>query len=92
MTLIEAIQNLEPLDNESTIYAAQPWTESSAALVAPEPASGGRPAEAEKLGLEYFLEVFLAREVLEGWMTNLDAQPTLQEKCARLIQYAITDA
>lgn len=92
MTLIEAVQNLESLAQESTIYAAQPWTADSTAIVAPEPESGGLPPEAEKQALKYFLEVFIARDFLEDWSANLDAEPTPQEKCARLIQYAITDA
>jgi hypothetical protein len=48
--------------------------------------------EAEKLGMAYFLDVFIAREFLEDWIGNLNAEPTLQEKCARLIQYAMNDA
>jgi len=92
MRLIEAIRDLDSLDEESTIYAAEPWNENSEAIVAREPEAGGLPSEAERLGLKYFLEVFIAREVIEGWMSNLDAQPTLQQKCARLIKYAITDA
>jgi hypothetical protein len=92
MKLIEAIRNLDALDEESTIYASEPWTENSEAIVARESESGGLPNDAEKLGLKYFLEVFIARDFLEGWMSNLDAQPTLQQKCARLIKYAVTDA
>jgi RHS repeat-associated protein len=92
MKLIEAIRSLDALDEESTMYAAEPWTENSEAIVAREPESGGLPADAEKLGPKYFLEVFIARDFLEGWMSNLDAQPTLQQKRARLIKYAITDA
>jgi hypothetical protein len=92
MKLIEAIRDLNILDEEGTIYASQPWTEDSEAIVAHEPESGGLPDEAEQLGLIYFLEVFIARDFVESWMASLDAQPTLQQKCARLIQYAATDA
>ncbi|HXC36679.1 MAG TPA: hypothetical protein VNV43_12440 [Candidatus Acidoferrales bacterium] len=92
MKLIEVIRDLDALDDESTIYAAKPWTEDSEVIVAHEPESGGVPAEVERLSLEYFLEVLIAREFLEGWLGNLDAQPTLQQKCARVIKYAITDA
>jgi hypothetical protein len=42
--------------------------------------------------MEYFLEVFIAREFLEDWRTNLEAEPTLEQKCARLIKYATDDA
>lgn len=92
MTLIEVVRNLEAIDSESTIYAAQPWIAHSVSLVAREPESGGVPAEADRLGLEYFLEVLIAREVIEGWKSNLASNPTLQETVARLIQYALYDA
>ncbi len=48
--------------------------------------------EAQGLRMQYFLEVFVARDILEGWAVNQEREPTLQEKCARLILYAITDA
>ena len=68
MTLLEAVRDLDSLDEGSTIYAAEPWAEGSQAIVASEPDAGGLPAEAQKLGLKYFLEVFVAREFLEGWV------------------------
>ena len=92
MKLIEAIRDLDSLDDGSTIYAAEPLSEDSLVIVASEPDSGGLPVDVQRLGLKYFLEVFLAREFLEGWVANLKAGPTLQKKCRRLIQYAATDA
>jgi hypothetical protein len=92
MKLVEAIRDLSALDAEGTIYASQPWAENSEAIVAREPETGGLPVEAAQHGLIYFLEVFIARDVMEGWMATLDAQPTLHQKCARLIKYATTDA
>jgi len=90
MTLIEAIGNLEKHDAEATIYATEPWRAESQAVVAFEPEEGGVPAEAENLS--YFLEVFIAREFLEDWELTLESPSRLQERCARLIQYAINDA
>jgi hypothetical protein len=92
MNLRDAIGTLGELDEDSTIYAAEPWTEGSKVVVATEPATGGLPAEAEKLGLKYFLEVLVAREFLDDWRASLSVEPTLQEACARLIQYAVNDA
>ena len=92
MKLIELIRDLDALDEQCTIYASQPWTETSEAIAAHEPEAGGTPNEAERLGLKYFLEVFIAREFIEGWMANYDTQPTLRQKCARLIEYATNDA
>ncbi|MES2996026.1 MAG: hypothetical protein V4733_04365 [Verrucomicrobiota bacterium] len=90
MTLIEVIRDLENHHAEATIYATEPWSEKSRAVVAFEPEEGGVPVEAENLS--YFLEVFVARDFLEDWEPTLEFPPTLQERCARLIQYAINDA
>jgi hypothetical protein len=92
MILIEAIRDLASLDDNATIYAAEPWADDSPAIVIPETDAGELPTEAKKLGLRYFLEVFVAREFLEGWKVNLMAIPTLHDTCARVIQYARTDA
>ena len=90
MTLLEAVESLDSLDGQSTIYAVEPWTATSQTIVADEANGGDLPVAVREGGLKYFLEVFIAREVLEDWIT--DAEPTLQDKCVRLIQYARTDA
>lgn len=92
MTLIKVVQKLDELDQESTIYASKPWTENSRVIVLREPESGELPSEAKQLALTYFLEVFIARDFLEEWASSLDIEPTPQKKCARLIQYATSDA
>lgn len=92
MKLIEVIRDLNSLDDDGIIFAAEPRTENSETAVAHEPESGDLPAEAERLNLKYLLEVLVAREVLQGWMANLDVQPSPQQQCARLIRYAILDA
>jgi hypothetical protein len=90
LTLLEAVRDLASFDNAGTIYAAEPFTENSDVIVTAEPESRALSKEAEERGLKYFLEVFIARDVLEDWVT--DTEPTLPEKCARIIEYAITDA
>ena len=42
--------------------------------------------------MTYFLEVFIARDVLDDWTASLQGPPTLEDKCTRLIDYAINDA
>ena len=92
MTLMSVVEDLVSLDEEATIYAAEPWTKDSRALIAREPTSGGLPEEAKISGLKYFIEVAIARDFLEGWASNLDHNPSADESCERLIQYAVTDA
>lgn len=92
MTIREAVENLDSLDENSTIYAAKPWTLNSEAIVAPEPDTGGLPVEATQLGLVYFLEVFIARDFVNDWIASLPQQPSLDETCIRVIHYATHDA
>ena len=82
MELFKVIQELDAIDKDSTIYAAQPWTENSIAMVLPESEIGRIPQEAVECDLKYFIEVFIAHEFLTDWETNLDKTPTIQEKIA----------
>jgi hypothetical protein len=60
MTLFEAVEGLNSLDDDSTIYAAEPWTETSHAITLSEPDERVRAQQAAKFGLRYFLEVSIA--------------------------------
>lgn len=101
--LIELVERLDELDDEEAIniiFAREPWTVDSDAMVVPdpdpdpdaEPVPDQIPPEAAEAGMTYFLEVFIAREVAEGWTASLDEKPTLAATCRRVIEYAINDA
>lgn len=92
ITLADIAKRLSDLDDNDTIYALEPWTEGSEAIVAPEPESGGRPPEAAEAGMKYFLEVSIANNFVEDWISSLDDEPSEAAVCQRLIQYAINDA
>lgn len=93
MTLLDAIRHLDSFDPELTIYAAAPWNADSEVIIAREPdAPGSMPWAVEGRGLRYFLEVFIARDFLEDWKNSLGREPTIEEKCTRLVQYATRDA
>jgi hypothetical protein len=92
MKLLDVISRIDELDEDETIFLRPPWTEDSSAIVAYESADGGLPAEAQEHGLGYFVEVAIAREILEDWEATCPTPPTVSERCARLIQYAVTDA
>ena len=91
MKLIKVINRLDDFDEESTIYLSRPWGLSSLATVEYEPEDGSLPHEAGQLGLVYFLEIFIAKEFLEGWLSN-SKQKSDDDICRRLIDYAKNDA
>lgn len=92
LRLADISKNLSEFDQDATIYAAKPWNAQSFAVVALEPESGGLPELASVSGFEYFLEVFIATEVLADWEASLGRVPTDHERCERLIEYAVNDA
>jgi hypothetical protein len=90
--LIEIVGELGVLEDDMTIYAAEPWTAESPAVVDMEPESGGVPASASEHGMTYLLEVLVARDFLHDWVAAQDKPPTLRQQCERLIRYAVDDA
>jgi hypothetical protein len=92
MNLAEVFDRLHEFDHEGTIYAREPWCPTSEAIVATEPASGGLPESARRRALAYFLEVFVAREFLDDWVSSSSTPPTPEEQVQRLIHYAVYDA
>jgi hypothetical protein len=94
--LIELVERLaEWDDDETTIYACEPWTEASDAMVAlpdPERKPYAIPLEVVEAGMNYFLDVFIAREVVEGLIAFLGKTPNSTAICQRLIEYATYDA
>jgi len=90
--LIDIVARLSDFDEYDTIYALEPWTEDSDAMVATRTDSGRLPSEAVEAGLEYFLEVHISREFIEDWIASIKEEPSLSEICQRLIQYAVNDA
>jgi hypothetical protein len=66
-------------DDDTTVYAARPWScDADAVLVSPAP----DPAERDGTLYDYFLETFIAREVIKGLIGPPD------QRCQFLINYA----
>lgn len=91
MTLLEVVQKLNILDEEDTIYATKPWTENSTALVMPEPESGELSPEIKELGVQYFIEVFIAKDFINDWIKTQN-KPSYELICFRLIEFVMKDA
>jgi hypothetical protein len=101
MTLRELIEQVGDLSDDATIFAERidgsfmPQSR-AASIVTPEPLTAkpirGVAAELSP-GLEYFLEVFIAQEVLEDWIENHGgARPSIDQALERIIYYAENDA
>ena len=92
MTLIDVINKLDSFDDDDNIYVKRPWKPESESIVAIDPDTGGIPIDAKKINAEYFLEIFIAAEFLEGWLLNVAQKQSAEEQCLRLIKYAENDA
>jgi hypothetical protein len=87
-TLRELVEQLQTLDDDATIFVRRDWTPESPANIFALTDEGRVPEAPKQLGLSYFLEVSIAREVDSG----MPEEATVDERCARLIQYAMYDA
>jgi hypothetical protein len=85
----EVAKNLDAWNEDSTICARRPWTAESETVVVVQLPDGGIPSEVKKGGFEYFLEVAVAKEVLEG---DRRRTLTVEQKLYYLIYYAENDA
>jgi len=91
LKLIDVVTNLKSYDEDLTLYVTKPWTYDSEAVLALEPDQGGLPDEAKSHGAEYFIEVFVATDFLDGYIEN-SGPKSAQEQCERLIYYALHDS
>ena len=90
MTLLDIIERIDQLNDEDVVFVRPEWSPESEAALFELTGDLEVPAEPKQLGLKYFLEVAVAREVLDGFASRPDA--TTREKAERLIHYATYDA
>lgn len=89
MILAGVIDQLDTLDEDSTIFARRPWSAFAGTHVAPLGEGGCVPNAVKEAGFEYFLEVPVAREVLEGTKSRSLGR---DERIRLLLYYAENDA
>ena len=89
------IADLDKIDDDLTIYIASgaEWTAGSSVIAALEPEGGVPPLEASAQDMEYFLEVFIAKDVLQEWKEWQGVEElSLEKKLEILLYYAKNDA
>jgi hypothetical protein len=92
-TLANVVSQLDQMDDGDTIYAAKDphWRATSHAVVALDSYDGSEPPGTS--GFSYFLEVYLAKEIIDVWRNwRGGREPTLAQMCEALIFYATHDA
>jgi hypothetical protein len=91
MTLAEILRDLQRFNEEPfecqapTIYAAEPWTVNSQAIVTWSMPKGGIPDEAAKLRLMRLLEVRETISLLADKREQLVLEDRIDELCALLV-------
>ncbi len=92
MTLAELLEKIDDFDDCLTIYAERKleWSGNSRAVVCLQSEDG--QVNNKALDLSYFLEVNIAKEVIEVWSEWSGRKPSVEEKCRAVIFYAENDA
>src|SRR5690242_15871104 len=91
MNLRTVISTIETFDSDFTIYieGGRDWSLESQALVAARVEDGAVPKLVADQGYEYFLEVYIAVEVIDVWKQwHGGTEPSVDQKCAAVIHYA----
>jgi hypothetical protein len=89
MTLADIVNELSGVAEDQIICARRPWSTLAEILVVVPDDNLSVPGEVESAGFEYFLEVFVARDVLQVFG---DKPVTLDDKIRLLVYYAENDA
>jgi hypothetical protein len=101
MKLRNVIENLEFLAEDGTVFAEKingefrPDSEAQIVETAEEDLDQEKSqiAKLKAEGLEYFLEVFIIREIIEGWQINHYGKlPSIDAALENIIFYAENDA
>ncbi len=87
--LVEVLDSLDDLDEASCVFARKPWGLDALATIGSLTDDFRVPAKIANEGFEYFLEIHVAKELLE---VLEDREPTLQERRHLLLYYAENDA
>jgi hypothetical protein len=90
MRVMELTRELYSLNEDLTIYAKKPWTCESKVELFKEPEDGSLPIELSD-DFEYFLEVFIAKDVIPN-LSHVEPSYTLEQWAEKLIHYAENDA
>jgi hypothetical protein len=89
MKLQELLDQVVHLNDDDVIFAAMPWTLTSDAEVGQLDDEGRVPPTAVARGMSYFLEISVAKEVLEVFGRH---KATAEQQRALLLYYAENDA
>ena len=91
MRLGDVIRKHRELESDQTIYARKPWSsDSEVRLLQTCPPREQRDRMADE-GFDYFLELSIVAEVVEGFEANCGPATEVQI-LERVISYAINDA
>jgi hypothetical protein len=88
VTLKEVLNQIDRLTEDDVIFAKRPWHMDCEAMVAQLTENFGTPASVTESGFKYFLDVPVAREVLEVFGSKT---PSEQERRELLLHYAEYD-
>jgi hypothetical protein len=89
MTLADIVNQLSLVAEDRIICARRPWSALAESILAQPAENRSVPSDVKAAGFEYFLEVFVAREVLQVFGQK---PATLDDKIRLLIHYAENDA
>lgn len=88
MDIIHCLQRVDQYSSEEILFVEEPWAiEANIQIILDDQSQTVLDINGKKY--TYFLEIFIINELLEEFSIK---NMTLEEKCQRIIEYAINDA
>ena len=92
MTLDEVAKNLDTLSDELVIFQKHAIDRHSEVILREPNDDDGLILTIGDDKYYYLIEIFIAKEALEGWLARLDHVPTDAETADRIFEYGNNDA
>lgn len=92
MKLVDLIPEIERINEELIIFQEDTNDFNSDIILSPADDNDGGVKEENGRTYQYLIEVFLAKEFIEDWVSGLNYSPTQNEIAKRLHEYAMNDA
>ena len=92
MTFYDVVSKADSFGEEWGVYALKPWNKDSVTIVCHPEEQTGLFAVIDGVRYDYLIQISILCEIFDGLGRMLGREATIDEKCDRIIEYAMNDA
>jgi hypothetical protein len=92
LTFYDVVLEADNFGEELGVYALMPWNKDSVTIVCHPEEQTGLFAVVDGIRYDYLIQISILCEIFDGLSRMLGREATIDEKCDRIIEYAMDDA